>query len=192
MRRCLTIVRGLAVIGCASLAACQTFSPDGGCRCRRRLPERISTRTLWRSARRRGRGRARGGRAPAQGDADRRNRRADRAAEQSRPAGRLQRARLAEAADGGGSPAAKSAHLLYAHRRRGELEIERRSSPTFSRWPRCRRAPTSRRALPPGPVRRRAGNAAPRGRDAPALLSRGRGAGTGRLPGAGATTPPRR
>ena len=30
MRRCLTIVRGLAVIGCASLAACQTFSQDGG------------------------------------------------------------------------------------------------------------------------------------------------------------------
>ena len=30
MRRCLTIVRGLAVIGCTSLAACQTFSQDGG------------------------------------------------------------------------------------------------------------------------------------------------------------------
>ena len=30
MRRCLTVVRGLAAIGCASLAACQTFSQDGG------------------------------------------------------------------------------------------------------------------------------------------------------------------
>jgi len=30
VRRCLTIIRGLAVIACASLAACQTFSQDGG------------------------------------------------------------------------------------------------------------------------------------------------------------------
>jgi outer membrane protein TolC len=30
VRRCLTVVRGLAAIGCASLAACQTFSQDGG------------------------------------------------------------------------------------------------------------------------------------------------------------------
>jgi hypothetical protein len=30
VRRCLTIVRGIAVIGCATLAACQTFSQDGG------------------------------------------------------------------------------------------------------------------------------------------------------------------
>ena len=30
MRRCLTFARGIAVIGCASLAACQTFSQDGG------------------------------------------------------------------------------------------------------------------------------------------------------------------
>ncbi|HEX5516496.1 MAG TPA: TolC family protein [Pseudolabrys sp.] len=30
MRRCLTMLRGIAVISCASLAACQTFSQDGG------------------------------------------------------------------------------------------------------------------------------------------------------------------
>jgi outer membrane protein TolC len=30
VRRCLTFVRGLAVIGCALLGACQTFSQDGG------------------------------------------------------------------------------------------------------------------------------------------------------------------
>jgi len=30
VRRCLAVVRGLAAIGCASLAACQTFSQDGG------------------------------------------------------------------------------------------------------------------------------------------------------------------
>lgn len=30
MRRCLTFVRGIAIIGCALLGACQTFSQDGG------------------------------------------------------------------------------------------------------------------------------------------------------------------
>ncbi len=83
--------------------------------------------------------------APSEKTAHRRQRRADRAAQQSRPAGGLQRARHLGSRDGAGEPAAQSDLFARAHRgrrRARDRAPHRRQHSRSSR--RCRRAPKSR------------------------------------------------
>ena len=176
-------IAGAALAVAAGLAGCASYSPRSrhGIGRRHGRDRTRQGRCGAANAGSRG-GRTRQGRAAAGAAPRRRRLCADRAFEQSRPPGRLQRARASRGRHGDGEPAAQSGlfgrtHCRFGGDRDRKARHRRRA---LARHPAGARR-DRRRALSPGAAARRRGDTAARRRDTPGVLPR-RGAAPDRSP----------